>query len=513
MNAPLPLESSQDSTATPKQSTDISETEPLVFWQNSPFEPPSIDRVSNDWNNSCPERKNHSFGTFCHTCRGQPMEWLLEGRPIVADDNGKPLKIGSEVSMVEGVHLQDRDAVAVLPILAYLDATSQQYTKIKGFVEIIKEENYRESVEAGQRIADVYHELRRQALHQNDKLPKFFEIVHEALLNPTLRADQDMLESRQANLNGAEDPDADLLMKSRHILTPEKAKKPGPRLKEGGKSQFVEGTDLSDDVLGQPTPHKFFLLRQKMNGPSFQDLREYPGWPGFKWDNEVSIRSLNRHRDQIIYRMDGTTCAPRVPYTELEKDTLKKLIKEELDAGKTRQSIKWDEISVKLAKAFEGVEQGKGSRMAPSDDWDNEEKNWFSPQGDELQESRSGPVVQLASAIETHAGKCRDIRTLLGIKEEEGVGDGDESMVAEQASMTRMAKENSNDADPKNDEAGNALTTSSKKVKKQQAETKSKPRIKDPKSAKKETEKTQDSLPRKPRQPPPTSPGAGDVAI
>lgn len=265
-----------------------------------------------------------------------------------------------------------------------------------------------------------------------------------------------------------------------------------------------------------------------MNDPSFQDLREYPGWPGFKWDNEVSIRSLNRHRDQIIYRMDGTICAPRVPYTELEKDTLKKLIKEELDAGKTRQSIKWDEISVKLAKAFEGVEQGKGSRMAPSDDWDNEEKNWFSPQGDELQESRSGPVVQSASAIETHAGKYRDIRTLLGlpamkkpknlkrkrgIKEEEGVGDGDESMVAEQASMTRMAKENSNDADSKNDEAGNALTTSSKKVKKQQAETKSKPRIKDPKSAKKETEKTQDSLPRKPRQPPPPSPGAGHVAI
>ncbi|KAE8448225.1 hypothetical protein EG329_009655 [Mollisiaceae sp. DMI_Dod_QoI] len=395
--------------------------------QNMAYEGPGKEYVMNAWVDDCPKSAKHALGIFCFTCRSQPMAWLPGDIPVVTDDHGQAVTIGPEMSMVEGVHLDNNEAVAVLSIVVSLDVFSRRYTDIEGFVNILG--RHPKSVEAGQRIADVYHDLRRRALHPRDSHPEFHEIVYAALLDPFLRADQYELNvmntfvplpktseeveaAKERDLDSFQDPDDDLLMTSRPALSSTKYNRPGPRT-EGGDWQFVEGTDITLAVLGQAEPHKFFLIREKKSDSEVQDLREYPGWKGFDWHSVDDIAALNKHRQQIKYRMGSSIAPPRPLWTEQEKDTLKKLVKEDLDSGKTRRTIDWDNVAARLRAAFEGIIQRKGMPLAQPSILVN--GVWAFPgKQAKLKEDREGPVRRNGTGIKAQSIKYHDIRALLG---------------------------------------------------------------------------------------------------
>ncbi|KAF8866342.1 hypothetical protein BDZ45DRAFT_781234 [Acephala macrosclerotiorum] len=385
--------------------------------------------VFNRWYPECPQK--HTVGLFCWACRSQPMEWLPGAAPFVTNDNGEQIIVGPRWGMVEGVDLLDKEAIAVMTVVTYLDAFTYRYTDVPGFLELIKK--YPKSVEAGQRIADVYQALRRKALDPEDRNPEFHEIIHRALLEPHLRADEYELNvlgsfaptpKEFANVEAAGDEDGsndhhdsapydDLLMQSRPILSAAEYHVPGPRA-EGGDWEFVEGTDLSKAVLGEPEPHKFFLIRRKRSDPSVEDIREYPGWKGFDWRNPDSIDALNKHRHQVAYRMGKRSADPRPPWTLREKDYLKNLIKAEIDAGKTRQKIDWDDIATRHAAGFEGVVQKKGAPLAVKSELD-ENNVWVTPEekASKLSKDREGPIARTGGAVKTQAGKYHDICKIL----------------------------------------------------------------------------------------------------
>lgn len=60
--------------------------------------------------------------------------------------------------------------------------------------------------------------------------------------------------------------------------------------------EFCPGTDISNAILGKPDPSKFFLCRQRASDPTVKDLREYPRWRTFDWNDPDHISALNNAR-------------------------------------------------------------------------------------------------------------------------------------------------------------------------------------------------------------------------
>lgn len=87
--------------------------------------------------------------------------------------------------------------------------------------------------------------------------------------------------------------------------------------------QFAPGQDLDPAYWGTPDTSKFFMVRQLREDPSKINVREYPQIAGFDWNDKEAVQALNRGRNQIIFRTNGPKAAPRLPWSQKEKDLLR----------------------------------------------------------------------------------------------------------------------------------------------------------------------------------------------
>jgi hypothetical protein len=322
------------------------------------------------------------------------MPWG-EDLPKIQQDNGEELLKAPAGTMLAGVNLRSRGAIATLSTVAYLEVTRQPHTTVDGLARL--ESLYPASAQAGRRVARLRNTLRNIAGEEADSVPNHYDIIHRALLEPFLSEDalgnnllsgapnrDDPLpctpsvqrqgpggatsrhrdESCDDELTDSDDAahsDGELRMEKR-IMPKEKHGWNKPTKHRNW--EFVPRTDLEAAEVGKPDPSKFFLIRQNKDNPLEKDIRQYPGWETLDWDDPNDIENLNRARRQVRSRTSGNIAMSRMPYTQMEKDVLKNLVQQAIQSGKDRLTIDWDEISRNMSKHFEGIIQEPGQPMA-----------------------------------------------------------------------------------------------------------------------------------------------------
>jgi hypothetical protein len=193
-------------------------------------------------------------------------------------------------------------------------------------------------------------------------------------------------------------------------ISGKKSNRPPPR----GDWEFVEGTNLDDAVLGQPDPSKYFLVRQMHSKPDKKDVRQYPGWENMDWNDPDHIAALNRARRQIRMRTSGAIAEPRLPWTQLEKDVLKQLIQDAINAGQKRTTIDWDAISTGMSRHFEGLIQKEGEPLARMTEVVNGvEKEPKRKTPLKLKTERKGAQHRGPRAVQNQAEKYGDIALII----------------------------------------------------------------------------------------------------
>jgi hypothetical protein len=396
------------------------------------------------------------------------MPWGAE-LPRVVDDAGEPIRRGPPRSLLEGVQLQSYTAVATLAVRAWLVLINGSAMSIEGFNGF--EAKYPAAARAGHEIVRLINSVR--AVTQNRaQIPTYYDLIHQALLEPDLSFQilrENMLRTNEAedaqehgrenhsrgtsgrglgsrtNRESSRQPydsssssnpgtsNSDLASSSRplgrsglslagddipgDLIFTRRRERSGTQYNTPaarGDWEFVEGTDLSDAVLGKPEPAKLFLIRQKHSDPEGKkDVREYPGLHTMDWTNPDHIASLNRARRQIRMRTNGTIAEPRLPWTQMEKDELKRLVQNALNAGQTRNSIDWKAISSNMSKRFEGVIQKAGEPLAQCTNVvDGVEQEPRKKRTDKLKTERTG-VNRGPRAVQNQADKYGDIKLIL----------------------------------------------------------------------------------------------------
>lgn len=398
------------------------------------------------------------------------MPWGAE-LPRIVDDAGETIRRGPPRSLLEGVRLQSYTAVATLAVRASLVLTNGSAMSIDGFNGF--EARYPAAARAGREIARLINSIRAVTVTQNRAhIPTYYDLIHQALLEPdlsfqslrenllrTFEAEDEQEHGREnlargasgqglgsrmnresyrkiyhsgssSNLDNTEsnlasssrplgcsgstlaedDIPADLIFTRRRERSGTQYNTPAAR----GDWEFVEGTDLSDAVLGQPEPAKLFLIRQKHSDPEGKkDFREYPGLHTMDWSNPDHIASLNRARRQIRMRTSGAIAEPRLPWTQMEKDELKRLVQNALNAGQTRTSINWKAISAKMWRRFEGVVQKPGEPLAQCTNVvEGVEQEPRKKKTDKLKTERTG-ANRGPRAVQNQADKYGDIKLML----------------------------------------------------------------------------------------------------
>jgi hypothetical protein len=415
---------------------------------------------------NCPHGRDHEMGMFCHECRGIQMPWGTS-LPRVRDDSGEDLRRGPNGSIFQGVQLQNFNAIATLSVRAYLELTHRPAMSIDGFNGF--EARYTAAANAGRLVARLVDSLRRVATNP-ERVPAFHDIVHLALLEPDLSYENHRenilriietegeensrphghdnaargargeglggIDSRQGRgqsqgsgssdnqeieTSGTtsgpsgfpppdEDDQGDLIFEPMRDISGPQSHRPPKR----GDWEFVEGTDLSDAVLGQPDPSKYFLVRQMHSNPVEKDCRQYPSWEKMDWNDPRHITDLNRARRQIRMRTSGAIAEPRLPWTQLEKDILKRLVQDAINSGQKRTTIDWDVISENMSKQFEGVVQKEGDALAQTtsviDGVEQAPKHKRAPK---LKSERTGTQQRGASALKNQAYKYGDIYLMI----------------------------------------------------------------------------------------------------
>ncbi|KAN0101665.1 hypothetical protein V8E51_012175 [Hyaloscypha variabilis] len=199
-------------------------------------------------------------------------------------------------------------------------------------------------------------------------------------------------------------------------IMPSREKKSGFQFNRPAKRrpwEFVPGSDLSPAELGKPNPSKFFLIRQNKNNHFEKDIRQYPRWEKFDWNNKGHIDCLNRHRRQIKSRTRGATHEPRLPWTQMEHDVLKDLVDQAIQSGKHRLSIDWDEISRDMSKRFENIVQNPGQAMAQTTELLDGKVLPAKGKANTLKSIRKGSLNRKGTAIKNQVEKFGDIYKML----------------------------------------------------------------------------------------------------
>jgi hypothetical protein len=180
-----------------------------------------------------------------------------------------------------------------------------------------------------------------------------------------------------------------------------------------GDWEFVPGTDLSDPVLGQPDPSKFFLIRQMKSNPEEKDCRQLPDWMKFDWNDPDDIEHLKKHRSQIRNRTSGSIAMHRPPWTLAEKEVLTKLVEKQIKAGATKKTVNWEKIARGLKDYFKNTTQKKGSVLAQTSKLIDGKLVEKYKKPKVLNADRVGDAGRHAKSIEAQAGKYADICAML----------------------------------------------------------------------------------------------------
>jgi hypothetical protein len=394
-----------------------------------------VDRV-------CSHAQDHEMGVFCLYCRGIHMPWG-EDLPKTHQDNGEQLLRAPVGTMLAGVNLRSRGAIATLSTVAYLEVTRQPHTTVDGLARL--ESLYPASAQAGRRVARLQNTLRNIAGEEPSSVPNHYDIIHRALLEPFLsesalgdsllsgapNTDDPMSSAppmQRRSLGGAthhgkesyddEPTDSDNEAHSDGKLRMEK--RIMPKEKHGWNRpakrrnwEFVPGTDLEVAEVGKPDPSKFFLVRQNKDNPLEKDIRQYAGWETLDWDDPNDIESLNSARRQVRKRTSGKIAVSRMPYTQMEKDVLKSLVQQAIQSGKDRLTIDWDEISRNMSKHFEGIVQEPGQPMARTSKVVAGQEKTPKHKVQTLKTRRNGTANRAGRAIQAQAERYGDIWLML----------------------------------------------------------------------------------------------------
>jgi hypothetical protein len=199
------------------------------------------------------------------------------------------------------------------------------------------------------------------------------------------------------------------LMTERTNPTDQKKNRPPPP----GDWEFVPGTDLSDPVLGQPDPSKFFLIRQMKSNPLKKDCRQLPDWAKFDWNDPDDIEHLKKHRSQIRNRTSGSIAQHRPPWTLAEKEVLTKLVEKQIKAGATKKTVNWEKIARGLTGYFKDRTQKKGSVLAQTSKLIDGKLVEKYKKPKVLNADRVGDAGRHAKSIQAQASKYGDIQGML----------------------------------------------------------------------------------------------------
>ena len=179
---------------------------------------------------------------------------------------------------------------------------------------------------------------------------------------------------------------------------------PGP---VGVTWSFAQGTDLSEARVSQPEPSKFVLIRINVNNPDQIDVRRYPHIARFDWNDKTQIKALNKSRWQLRRRTTGSVGPSRLPWSEREKQELKRQVQNALDSGQARHAIDWSQIAANMTERFQGMVQRKGEAVARADGTDVTERSYTT-----LHQDRTG-FERPATAVRNQAMRFTDIASLL----------------------------------------------------------------------------------------------------
>ncbi|TGO53173.1 hypothetical protein BOTNAR_0303g00150 [Botryotinia narcissicola] len=137
----------------------------------------------------CPFYYNHSIGRFCFNCRCMEMPWR-DRLPVALDTNGKKIQVSPQGALLEGVrNLTEPYEIAQLALLVEFRIIEQDIATISGLVATFKYFPHLHDV--AHRIADMVKELRTLANEGgSERVPKWFDTLHELLKNPNLTHDQ-----------------------------------------------------------------------------------------------------------------------------------------------------------------------------------------------------------------------------------------------------------------------------------------------------------------------------------
>ncbi|KAE8448226.1 hypothetical protein EG329_009656 [Mollisiaceae sp. DMI_Dod_QoI] len=415
-----------------------SQGQPSIGQPSAPkFKTPDENVISLVPDDNCPQENNHMYGFFCGTCRSIPMEWGAE-LPSFEGKDGKIMTTGPSGGIVDGVQLQDNEAIAVLSTVVFVDVRGWRYSEIPGLIPLM--DKHPKSVSAGQCIAVIYLTILRSARNEEeDAIPEFWEIVNIALLMPFMSAKKYVIKTLSTlqkfqglparakpeipfpafdfqttslveHQEQESSPKDDLDWKKRHLRSQGETHGPAPP----GKWKFADGTDLSKAILGKPEPHKWFIVRQDIDDLDKMDVREYPGIRGFDWNDPNDIKALNKNRKQIIDRTNPSDAEDsRPPWTKLEKTVLEELIRHDLESGKTKYSLDWKDIATRLEKRFESVRQKAGVSLAQTSKMIKRQMVFPLKKDPKLAKDRLGPAKRAESAVRTQAMKYHDLVALI----------------------------------------------------------------------------------------------------
>ncbi|KAF7897001.1 hypothetical protein BELL_0676g00040 [Botrytis elliptica] len=178
--------------------------------------------------------------------------------------------------------------------------------------------------------------------------------------------------------------------------------------------QFVPGQDLRPACLATPDTSKFFMVRQLRKDPGVINVREYPNIAGFDWSDKQAIHALNRGRNQIILRTNGPKTAPRLAWSQVEKDLLRHQVIKGLINGYTKHNMPWEQVAHNINVDLEKVTQKQGSALAIPSKWNagTQRIDYKTKRCCEMRKDRTGSDRN-ASGCMNQAAKFGDIDLLL----------------------------------------------------------------------------------------------------
>lgn len=156
--------------------------------------PPSVSRdeseiVREKISFTCTYEQKHLIGQFCFHCRAMEMPWG-DQHPIALDTSGNKIIIAPQGSLLEGVkNLTEPYEIAQLALIIEFRIIQQNLDSIPGLVESLR--FFRNLHDVAHRIANLAQELETLADEdERERVPRWFNILHELLKQPTLTRDQ-----------------------------------------------------------------------------------------------------------------------------------------------------------------------------------------------------------------------------------------------------------------------------------------------------------------------------------